>query len=310
MPPRWCASSVSRDTAGRKSAGNFWKANSVDKLFPFVRWRASQQSMPFHFPIRHPINRLMSFAPTNQDWSFSLALTGEMPWLAVKYNNIKQRANRPRTLSRVSLLLRFQQFLPKWGLHERNLWNYGEEEMLGFICVVVGCVSRQDYCQLDVSFAFLVHFPFIKIKNRSFSNLMDKYLSGGGRADVFSFLLLFSRWMGISALGTRSDGNLTTCYGVPGLSSQQMSVCQSKPDLIPTLRRGANLGITECQKQFEKERWNCSTTNSSSVFGEIIDIGEFKLNLVEFFPVETRWFCNMLPTFPWQEVPRLPSFTR
>ncbi|XP_020609075.1 protein Wnt-16-like isoform X2 [Orbicella faveolata] len=80
-------------------------------------------------------------------------------------------------------------------------------------------------------------------------------------------------WMGISALGTRSDGNLTTCYGVPGLSSQQMSVCQSKPDLIPTLRRGANLGITECQKQFEKERWNCSTTNSSSVFGEIIDIG-------------------------------------
>lgn len=87
--------------------------------------------------------------------------------------------------------------------------------------------------------------------------------------------------MGISALGTRSDGNLTTCYGVPGLSSQQMSVCQSKPDLIPTLRRGANLGITECQKQFEKERWNCSITNSSSVFGEIINIGE--LNLVWFF---------------------------
>lgn len=82
--------------------------------------------------------------------------------------------------------------------------------------------------------------------------------------------------MGISALGTRSDGNLTTCYGVPGLSSQQMSVCQRKPDLIPTLRRGARLGITECQKQFEKERWNCSTTNSSTVFGEIINIGELK----------------------------------
>lgn len=133
MPPRWCASSVSRDTAGRKNAGNFWKANSVDKLIPFVRWRASQQSMPFHFPIRHPINRLMSFAPTNQDWSFSLALTGEMPWLAVKYNNIKQRANRPRTLSRVSLLLRFQQFSSEvrtareelvklW--RRRNAWFY------------------------------------------------------------------------------------------------------------------------------------------------------------------------------------------
>lgn len=103
--------------------------------------------------------------------------------------------------------------------------------------------------------------------------------------------------MGISALGTRSTGNLTTCYGVPGLSSQQMTVCQSKPDLIPTLRRGAKLGITECQNQFEKERWNCSTTNSSSVFGEIINIGEYKpqviffhfspvmLQLVSFFPV-------------------------
>ncbi|PFX21914.1 Protein Wnt-16 [Stylophora pistillata] len=79
--------------------------------------------------------------------------------------------------------------------------------------------------------------------------------------------------MGISALGTRSSGNLTTCYGVPGLSSQQMTVCKSKPDLIPTLRRGAKLGIGECQNQFAKERWNCSTTNTSSVFGGIINIG-------------------------------------
>ena len=104
---------------------------------------------------------------------------------------------------------------------------------------------------------------------------MDKYMSGGGVVDE-KFLALFWRWMGISALGTRSSGNLTTCYGVPGLSSQQMTVCQSKPDLIPTLRRGAKLGIGECQNQFAKERWNCSTTNSSSVFGGIINIGEYK----------------------------------
>ena len=80
--------------------------------------------------------------------------------------------------------------------------------------------------------------------------------------------------MGVSALSTRSNGNLTSCYGVPGLSSQQMRVCENKPDLIPTLRLGANLGITECQRQFQKERWNCSTTNSSSVFGEVINIGK------------------------------------
>lgn len=63
--------------------------------------------------------------------------------------------------------------------------------MLGSICAVVGSLSRQDYCQLDVSFVFHVDSSFIKIKNRSFSNLMGKYLSGGGRADVFSFLLCF-----------------------------------------------------------------------------------------------------------------------
>ena len=86
--------------------------------------------------------------------------------------------------------------------------------------------------------------------------------------------------MGVSALSTRSNGNLTSCYGVPGLSSQQMRVCENKPDLIPTLRLGANLGITECQRQFQKERWNCSTTNSSSVFGEVINIGKLVLCLV------------------------------
>lgn len=99
--------------------------------------------------------------------------------------------------------------------------------------------------------------------------------------------------MGISALGTRTDGNLTTCYGVPGLSSQQMRVCQNKPDLIPTLRQGANLGITECQKQFEKERWNCSTTNSSSVFGEVINIGKW----VEYRQSFTKWNCGDVTCF-------------
>lgn len=284
MPPRWCPWSVSRDMAGRKNAGNFWKANSVVKLFPFVGRRASQQSLPYHFPIRHPFNRLMSFAPTNQDWCFSLALTGEMPWLAVKYNHIKQRSNRPRTLSRVSLLLRFQQFFfLSVDCTRGTCETMAKKRSFVLYVLLLGVFQDRTTASWMLVFLFWCTFPFFKIKNRSFSNLMDKYLSGGGIADVFSFLLCFSRWMGISALGTRSDANLTTCYGVPGLSSQQMSVCQSKPDLIPSLRRGANLGITECQRQFEKERWNCSTTNSSSVFGEIINIGEFKLNLVWIF---------------------------
>lgn len=121
-----------------------------------------------------------------------------------------------------------------------------------------------------------MHFVFIEIKNRSVTNLMGTSSLRG--FDLACSCLSFcpvSRWMGISALSTRSNGNLTTCGGVPDLSSQQRNVCENKPDLIPTLRQGASLGISECQKQFEKERWNCSTTNSSSVFGEVINIGKW-----------------------------------
>ena len=103
--------------------------------------------------------------------------------------------------------------------------------------------------------------------------------------------------MGISALSTRSNGNLTTCYGVPGLSSQQMRVCENKPDLIPTLRHGANLGITECKNQFEKERWNCSTTNSSSVFGEVINIGKLASMLSDASSKRVRITCCVSCSF-------------
>lgn len=38
---------------------------------------------------------------------------------------------------------------------------------------------------------------------------------------------------------------------------------------------GAKTGIKECQYQFRNRRWNCSTVDNSSVFGRVMQIGEF-----------------------------------
>lgn len=35
------------------------------------------------------------------------------------------------------------------------------------------------------------------------------------------------------------------------------------------------MGIKECQYQFRQRRWNCSTVDNSSVFGRVMQIGEF-----------------------------------
>lgn len=51
MPARWCVSILSRDMAGRKNDGNFWKSNSDFKLFPFGRQRG--QSTIHALPLFH-----------------------------------------------------------------------------------------------------------------------------------------------------------------------------------------------------------------------------------------------------------------
>ena len=38
---------------------------------------------------------------------------------------------------------------------------------------------------------------------------------------------------------------------------------------------GAKTGIKECQSQFRQRRWNCSTVDNTSVFGRVLQIGEW-----------------------------------
>ena len=63
------------------------------------------------------------------------------------------------------------------------------------------------------------------------------------------------------------------CNQVDGLSKGQTKLCQLYQDHMPSVSRGAQIGIRECQWQFRARRWNCSTVEEPSVFGPVLDIG-------------------------------------
>lgn len=62
------------------------------------------------------------------------------------------------------------------------------------------------------------------------------------------------------------------CTQLRGLSAGQKGLCMKNHDHMPSVGRGAKLGIGECQWQFRMRRWNCSTVKDSSVFGPVISI--------------------------------------
>lgn len=59
-----------------------------------------------------------------------------------------------------------------------------------------------------------------------------------------------------------------------GLQGQK-KLCQLYQDHMSYIGDGAKTGIKECQYQFRQRRWNCSTVDNTSVFGRVIQIGEF-----------------------------------
>lgn len=68
-----------------------------------------------------------------------------------------------------------------------------------------------------------------------------------------------------------------SCSELNGLSKGQTQLCDLYQDHIPHIGRGARLGINECQYQFKNQRWNCSTVDDDSVFGHVLNIGEYSL---------------------------------
>ncbi|XP_038157442.1 protein Wnt-16 [Cyprinodon tularosa] len=71
-------------------------------------------------------------------------------------------------------------------------------------------------------------------------------------------------WLGVTP---PDDPEQLSC-GDPVLSARQRELCRRKPFLLPSVRDGAQLAVSECQNQFRRERWNCSTTREpTAVFG-------------------------------------------
>ena len=51
------------------------------------------------------------------------------------------------------------------------------------------------------------------------------------------------------------------CNEIKGLSKGQMQLCHLHKDHIPFVSRGVRMGISECQWQFKKNRWNCTISD-------------------------------------------------
>lgn len=83
-------------------------------------------------------------------------------------------------------------------------------------------------------------------------------------------LLVVCRWLGVTSAGVPEK---LGCSNLP-LSHRQKDLCQKKVFLLPSIRDGARLAITECQNQFRHERWNCSTSQNPSVFGHEANSGK------------------------------------
>uniref|UniRef100_A0A8C0H2X1 Protein Wnt n=1 Tax=Chelonoidis abingdonii TaxID=106734 RepID=A0A8C0H2X1_CHEAB len=69
------------------------------------------------------------------------------------------------------------------------------------------------------------------------------------------------------------------CRKTKRLAGKQAELCQTEPDIIQEVAKGAKLGVRECQYQFRFRRWNC--TSHSKYFGKILqqDIRETAFGL-------------------------------
>ncbi|KAI0236164.1 hypothetical protein LSAT2_013232 [Lamellibrachia satsuma] len=70
-------------------------------------------------------------------------------------------------------------------------------------------------------------------------------------------------------------GTQPICNKLKMLSPGQIRFCQLYQDHMPSVSRGAELGILECQWQFRNHRWNCTSAgDNTSAFGVVPHIGE------------------------------------
>lgn len=50
------------------------------------------------------------------------------------------------------------------------------------------------------------------------------------------------------------------------LNEDQYTACLQEPRILFYIGKGTNDGLTECQRQFHKQRWNCSKSSFNNKF--------------------------------------------
>lgn len=63
------------------------------------------------------------------------------------------------------------------------------------------------------------------------------------------------------------------CRRTKSAGGEYTELCQTQPEIIKEVAKGARLGIRECQHQFRHQRWNC--TGQGKSLGKILQQGEY-----------------------------------
>ena len=97
-----------------------------------------------------------------------------------------------------------------------------------------------------------------------------------------------SRFISQLPLQAVSTGGIL-CDNIPGLIGKQRRMCRLHQDAMISIRKGAKEGVKECQFQFRKHRWNCSTLDrDASVFGKVLLKGNCFGRRTTFY-IYNRW---------------------
>lgn len=59
------------------------------------------------------------------------------------------------------------------------------------------------------------------------------------------------------------------CSRIPGLSPEQIRICEEQPTLINCIRQGYKEAAKECKNQFRNNIWNCTVLGQSSDFDDL-----------------------------------------
>lgn len=86
------------------------------------------------------------------------------------------------------------------------------------------------------------------------------------------YLGLSGSYQGILPPEDEEDGKARRCSSLNFLMPRQRDLCNTETKLLEVITKGAAMGIEECQHQFRSRRWNCTTFNTTNVFGEVLNI--------------------------------------